>query len=174
MVINGYKLVREALAVRGEDYIDRPTLPLFEDMIGNKGNMSCTLFKCTVYHSTNNYLLFLTANVLIIGLVASNGYLWKQQRRFALHTLRNFGVGKRSLEPSIQQESQYLTEAFALHQGTGHYSQQKSFCQIVLFGVIDCTCKKKNKTQNKLYVVCRWLLQDLLAFYFYALHRQTL
>ena len=43
----------------------------------------------------------------ILGIAATSGSLWQEQRRFALKHLRDFGLGKQSLDSVIQDEANY-------------------------------------------------------------------
>uniref|UniRef100_A0A673GJA5 Cytochrome P450, family 2, subfamily P, polypeptide 6 n=1 Tax=Sinocyclocheilus rhinocerous TaxID=307959 RepID=A0A673GJA5_9TELE len=97
VVLIGYKTVKEAYLEEGDNLADRHKLPIFYDIFGDK---------CQV--------VFI---YLLTGLVAANGYSWKHQRRFALSTLRNFGLGKKSLEPSISLECRFLNEAISNENG---------------------------------------------------------
>ncbi|XP_069855786.1 cytochrome P450 2D6-like isoform X2 [Dipodomys merriami] len=91
VVVNGLEAVREALVKHSEDTADRPPMPALEQL--GFGPRSQGLF------------------------MARHSHAWREQRRFSVSTLRNFGLGKKSLEQWVTQEAGCLCEAFADHSG---------------------------------------------------------
>uniref|UniRef100_A0A8C5SNC3 Uncharacterized protein n=1 Tax=Laticauda laticaudata TaxID=8630 RepID=A0A8C5SNC3_LATLA len=88
VVLCGYQAVKEALVDQAEEFSGRGQLPAFS--------------KDFNHH----------------GIVFANGQRWQQLRRFSLTTLRNFGMGKRSIEERIQEEAQCLVEELRKAEGT--------------------------------------------------------
>lgn len=58
---------------------------------------------------------------MVLGVMFSNGHLWKQQRRFGLLTMRKLGVGKQSQECQIQEEARHLVQYLRNTKGTCLY-----------------------------------------------------
>ncbi|XP_043855589.1 cytochrome P450 2J4-like isoform X1 [Dromiciops gliroides] len=87
MFVSGLPMIKEVLVNQDQVFIDRPSIP------------------------TQSYVFQSP------GLVMSNGDQWRQQRRFALMTLRNFGLGKKTLEDRIREEARYLIEAIREEKG---------------------------------------------------------
>ncbi|XP_068102883.1 cytochrome P450 2K4-like [Hyperolius riggenbachi] len=87
VILAGYSAVKEALVNQADDFGERADVPIFE--LISKGN----------------------------GIIFSKGESWKTMRRFTLSTLRDFGMGKKTVEARIQDELIPLIENFKSHNG---------------------------------------------------------
>ncbi|KAL1250404.1 hypothetical protein QQF64_021409 [Cirrhinus molitorella] len=71
---------------------------------------------------------------LLMWLTDGYGHSWRQQRWFALHTLRNFGLGKKSVEERVTEESSYLVPEMLKVEGKPfdpHHAIQNAVSNII-------------------------------------------
>nr|XP_048309060.1 cytochrome P450 2J2-like isoform X4 [Myodes glareolus] len=104
VIVSGLPLIKEAFTHLEENFMSRPQFPMQKDVF-NKN-----------------------------GLIFSSGQTWKEQRRFALMTLRNFGLGKKSIEQRIQEEAQHLVGVIKEEEGQPfdpHFKINKAVSNII-------------------------------------------
>uniref|UniRef100_A0A667YBA6 Cytochrome P450, family 2, subfamily X, polypeptide 9 n=1 Tax=Myripristis murdjan TaxID=586833 RepID=A0A667YBA6_9TELE len=87
VVIHGLQAVREALVTRAVDFAGRPQGMMINHVTENKG------------------VLHFPVSV------------WREHRRFALATMKNFGLGKRSMEERILEETTHICNCLEKSQG---------------------------------------------------------
>ncbi|XP_045898628.1 cytochrome P450 2F2-like isoform X2 [Micropterus dolomieu] len=111
VIINGVKAMKEALVTKATDFAGRPKDLFINDVIDRKG-----------------------------VILADYGSFWRDHRRFALMTLRNFGLGKDSMEERIHGELRYTIDTLEKSIGKSfsprlmfHNAASNIICQ-VLFG----------------------------------------
>ncbi|KAM9323976.1 cytochrome P450 2G1-like [Gastrophryne carolinensis] len=78
VILSGYETVKEALVDQAEDFGGRGKFPSVDEFFAGT------------------------------GISFSNGEVWKDLRRFSITILRNFGMGKKSIEERIQEEASFL------------------------------------------------------------------
>ncbi|PIO29304.1 hypothetical protein AB205_0040940, partial [Aquarana catesbeiana] len=82
VVLSGYETVKDALVNHAEAFAGRPHVPVFLDLAKEH------------------------------GIIFSNGNNWKVMKRFALSTLRDLGMGKKTREDKILEECKNLVKIF--------------------------------------------------------------
>ncbi|KAI4885967.1 hypothetical protein NFI96_009925 [Prochilodus magdalenae] len=111
VVLTGLKAIKEALVTNSADFSGRPQNILVSDVTRGEG-----------------------------VILADYGLQWKEHRRFALMTLRNFGMGKQSMEDRILGEIEHLVAR--LEKGAGgvinpqtmFHDAASNIIYLVLFG----------------------------------------
>ncbi|XP_069584345.1 cytochrome P450 2K6-like [Ranitomeya imitator] len=87
VVICGYEAVKDALVNHAEEFSGRAKMPLLDDIV--KGH----------------------------GIIFGSNANWRIMRRFTLSTLRDFGMGKETIENKISEETDFLVQKFRSYKG---------------------------------------------------------
>ncbi|XP_072520117.1 cytochrome P450 2J5-like isoform X2 [Salminus brasiliensis] len=112
VVLTGFKAIKEALVTKAADFSGRPQNLLVSHATEGKG-----------------------------VIMVDHGLQWKEHRRFALMTLRNFGLGKQSMEDRILRETKHIVALLEKNAGgsmnpqTLFHDAASNIIYLVLFGV---------------------------------------
>ncbi|XP_078251790.1 uncharacterized protein LOC144591607 [Rhinoraja longicauda] len=87
VVLTGYETVKDALINHPDVFGGRAHVPIFEDVANGH------------------------------GIIFGHGDSWKQMRRFTVSTLRDFGMGRKTIEDKITEETHFLIKMFESHKG---------------------------------------------------------
>ncbi|KAM5164354.1 cytochrome P450 2K4-like [Mantella aurantiaca] len=87
VVLCGYETVKDALVDHAKEFSGRPHVPIFMDIAKEHG---------VIFSNDNN---------------------WKAMRQFTLSTLRDFGMGKRTIEDKVAEECRRLINILKAYKG---------------------------------------------------------
>ncbi|XP_026101272.1 cytochrome P450 2M1 [Carassius auratus] len=88
VIISGYQALKDTMIGLGEEFSGRAIYPL--------------LMKSTLGY----------------GVLSTSGHRWKEMRRYTLMTLKDFGMGRRSIEERVREEAENLVEMFKKFEGS--------------------------------------------------------
>ncbi|XP_044146016.1 cytochrome P450 2K1-like [Bufo gargarizans] len=123
VILCGYKTVKDALINYAEEFSGRPNSPI----------TSAT---------SNGY-----------GVLFSHGDNWKMMRKFTLSTLRDFGMGKKTIEDKISEECENLMQTFRSYDGKPFDNQSivnAAVANIIVSILLDCRFEYDDPTILKL------------------------
>ncbi|KAA0706602.1 Cytochrome P450 2B15 [Triplophysa tibetana] len=119
ITLNTLQITKETFVQEASTFSGRPHLPVMEWMTNGLGII-----------------------------MAQYGDSWRQQRRFALHTIRNFGLGKKSVEERVLEEGRYLAAEMIKAKETAFDPQhviQNAVSNIICSIVFGGRCEYDNK-----------------------------
>ncbi|KAM3920799.1 cytochrome P450 2F2-like [Leptodactylus fuscus] len=133
VVLYGYDTLKEALLGQADDFSGRGVVPVFERASRNK------------------------------GLAFTNGPHWFHQRRYALATLRSFGMGKRSIEERVVEEATFLVDLFKARNGKP-FNPGPELTAAVSNVICSIVFGDRFDTQDKTFQTLHTMINENLSF----------
>ncbi|NXT77592.1 CP2DK protein, partial [Zapornia atra] len=154
VVLNGYKTVKEALVHQSEDFADRPYFPVYEHL--------------GYSHKSEGKAPDISCSSIIPGIVVARyGHVWKELRKFTFSTLRNFGMGKKSLEDRVIEEAGFLCSAINSEEGHPfdlRFLVNNAVCNVICTTIYGDRFNYGDETFKKLLRVFENSLNDEAGF----------
>ncbi|XP_054844377.1 cytochrome P450 2D15-like [Eublepharis macularius] len=110
VVLNGFHTIKGALVDKSEDFADRPYFAVYSQMGYGENNQGF--------------------------IMAKYNHAWKEQKRFFISMLKDFGMGKKCLEQLIIEEAGYLCSVFSSREGhpfDPHYLINNAVSNVICF-----------------------------------------